>query len=67
MYNNPINYMTGNDLIKVKGIENVKIYPTKPNSRECLFDEDDDIFYIVTTDSNNFKTSIRRFRLLRKQ
>lgn len=62
MYNNPINYMAGNDLIKVKGFENVKFYPTKPNSRECVFDADEDVFYIVTTDANNFKTSIRRFR-----
>ena len=61
MYNNPINYLAGNDLPKVRGLENAKFYPTKPNSRTCVFEEDDDIFYIITTDQNNYKT-VRRFR-----
>ena len=61
MYN-PINYMPGLDLLKVHGLENAKSYPTKANSRICLFEDDDDVFYILETDSNNFKSSIRRFR-----
>lgn len=29
------------DLLKVKGIESVRMYPTQPNSRIALFDEDE--------------------------
>lgn len=66
MYN-PINYMQGSDLLKVHGFDSAKSYPTKPNSRLCLFEEDDDVFYIIETDANGYKTSIRRFRFQEEQ
>ena len=50
-----------NDLPKVKGIESARQFPTQPNSRVAIFDEDDDVFYVIATDASNFK-SIRRFR-----
>lgn len=51
------------DLLSIKGgIETAKTYPTRANSRMALFDEDDDVFYIVKTDQNGYKPEIRRFR-----
>ena len=52
------------DLLKVKGIESARMYPTQPNSRVALFDEDDDVFYIIRTDSSNFKSEVRRYRYI---
>ncbi len=49
------------DLPKVKGIESVRMFPTQPNSKTAVFDEDEDVFYVIITDSGNYKT-IRRFR-----
>ena len=54
--------LPGKDLPKVKGIESARQYPTVPNSRDVVFDEDEDIFYLIETDSSNFKSNIRRFR-----
>ena len=50
-----------NQLIKVNGIESAKAYPTQPNSMYALFDENDDVMYIKSTDASNYPT-IRRFR-----
>ena len=50
------------DLIKIQGgVEAARVYPTKPNSRVAMFDADDDIMYIKTTDANNFAT-VKKFR-----
>ena len=54
--------LPGKDLPKVKGIESARQFPTIPNSRDVVFDEDEDIFYLIETDSSNFKSNIRRFR-----
>ena len=54
--------LPSSDLLKVKGIDSVRMYPTQPNSRVALFDEDDDVFYVVRTDASNFKSEIRRYR-----
>lgn len=55
--------ISNGDLIKVNGLESAKLYPnTQPNSRIALFDENDDIFYVVTTDASNYKSSIKRYR-----
>ena len=51
----------GDQLLKVNGIEGAKAFGTKPNSVYALFDANDDVMYIKTTDSANFP-SIRKFR-----
>lgn len=51
----------GPQLDKVNGIDSARAFPTKPNSMVAIFDANDDVFYIKTTDSNNFAT-LRRFR-----
>lgn len=52
---------TNSQLIQVNGIESAKAYPTTPNSTVALFDTNDDILYIKSTDASNFPT-IRKFR-----
>lgn len=52
--------VSGDHLIRVKGFESAQQLPRKPNSRDVAFHEPEDIFYIITTDSSNFKT-IRTF------
>ena len=44
------------DILKINGIESAYAYPTKPNSRYVLFDENADVFYIKQTDASNFPT-----------
>lgn len=48
------------NLIRVNGIEGAKAYQMYPNSTVALFDNNDDIMYIKTTDGANFP-SIRKF------
>lgn len=57
-----VGQLPGKDLPKVKGIESARMFPTAPNSRNVVFDEDEDIFYLIETDASNFKSSVRRFR-----
>lgn len=47
-------------LIKVNGMESAKAYPTMPNSTVALFDANEDVMYIKSSDASNFPT-IRRF------
>lgn len=47
-------------LIRVNGIESAKTYPTLPNSTIVLFDGNEDIFYVISTDASNFRTT-RKF------
>lgn len=70
MYNQqplPFSYVNhqvqqGNDdILKINGIESAYAYPTKPNSRYVLFDENCDVFYIKQTDASNFPT-ITKYR-----
>ncbi len=61
-YGYNLGQLPGRDLPKVKGIESAKMFITMPDSRCAVFDEDDDVFYIIETDSSNFKSKIRRFR-----
>lgn len=61
LYGYNIGEIPGQDLIKLKGIESAKLLPTRPNSRVAAFEEDDDVFYVISTDAANYK-SIRRFR-----
>ena len=48
-------------LLRVNGIESAKAYPTQPNSMVALFDENEDVFYIKSTDASNFPT-IKKYR-----
>lgn len=48
-------------LLKVTGIEGAKAYQAQPNTTVALFDSDEDIMYIKTTDATN-NSSIRKFR-----
>lgn len=50
-------------ILKVNGIESAKAYPTQPNSMVALFDENEDVFYIKSTDASNFPT-IRKYRFV---
>ena len=59
----PVNNQNADQIIKVNGIESARAYPTQPNSMIALFDANDDIFYVKTTDASNYPT-IRRFRFV---
>ena len=59
-YSNPYNVP---QLIKVNGMDSAKAYQTQPNSTVALFDANEDIMYIKSTDASNFPT-IRRFRFI---
>ena len=52
------------DLPRVKGLERAKAYQTHPNSRVAVFEEDDDIFYVIQTDALGNKTGITRYRFV---
>lgn len=52
------------DLPRVKGIDRAKAYQTQPNSRVAVFEEDDDIFYVIQTDALGNKTKISRYRFV---
>ena len=52
-----------NDLQKTKGMIGARSVLTRPSSRIAVFDEDDDIFYIVQTDINNNK-NVTRYRFV---
>lgn len=43
-------------LIKVTGIDGAKAYQMPPNGITALFDSNDDIFYVKTTDGAGFPT-----------
>lgn len=49
------------NLIRVNSFDSAKAYPTSPNSDTILFDENEDVMYLKTTDASNFPV-IRKFR-----
>ena len=53
--------MKGPDLPSVTDINELSQLATQPNARYNYFDANDDVFYIVKTNENNFKT-ITRYR-----
>lgn len=55
--------MTPSQLIRVNGLESAKAYQAAPNSTVALFDSNDDVMYIKSTDASNFPT-IRKFRFV---
>lgn len=50
-----------NNLLKVTGPESAKAYPLPPNSEVCLFDAENPVFYVKTTDSSGYP-SLRTFQ-----
>lgn len=63
MYNNPIPSAAQpvNGLVSVTGIEGAKAYQMPPNSSMPLFDGNNDILYVKTTDAAGYPT-IRTFK-----
>ena len=60
--NNNLIQLTGVDLVvPAHGLEGAKAYPMGPNCRAPLFDDQDDVFYIKSTDANGFPT-VRKYR-----
>ena len=53
--------MKGPDLPSVSEINELMQLATQPNARYSYFDANDDVFYIVKTNENNYKT-ITRYR-----
>lgn len=49
------------ELVRVTGFDGAKAYQMPPNSNAALFDNNEDIFYVKTTDGAGFPT-IRAFR-----
>ena len=62
----PMQVTQGPQLIKVNGLESAKAYQTVPNSTIALFDANEDIMYIKTTDASNFPT-IRAFDFVERK
>lgn len=54
------------NLIRVNGIDGAKAYQMSPNSTVALFDSNDDIMYVKSTDGAGFP-QIRRFRFTEVQ
>lgn len=53
--------LKGPDLPSVSEINELRQLATQPNARYSYFDANDDVFYIVSTNENNYKT-ITRYR-----
>ena len=45
-----------NTLLRVNGIEGAKAFPAQPSQTMALFDSNEDLFYIKTTDAGGFAT-----------
>ena len=56
-----MNYAPVNGLIAVTGFEGAKAYQLPPNSKVPLFDQNEDIIYLKTTDSAGYPT-IKAFK-----
>ena len=50
-----------NDLPQVSGSNGAKTYPTRPNTRDAVWDKDENYVYFRTTDSTNTIMSIERY------
>lgn len=60
-FGNPF-MLQGQRLPKANGIQEAREYPTGIDCEVAIFDTNDDIMYIKTTDGNGFG-SLRRFRI----
>lgn len=56
----------GAQLNKAKGLEAAKVFPCGSSSTIPIFDEDEDVFYIKTTDAIGNVTSVRVFEYKEK-
>ena len=54
-----------NNLLRVTGPESAKAYPLPPNSSVVLFDGENPIFYLKSTDDSGFAT-LREFEFMEK-
>ena len=54
------------NLIRVNGMDGAKAYQMTPNSTVALFDSNEDIMYVKSTDSAGFP-QIRRFKFVEMQ
>lgn len=52
--------LLSSDLNFVKGMEGANNWPTRPNSRTVVFDQDDDVMYVIKTDMYNNKDITRK-------
>lgn len=60
----PNNTMQGKiDLIKVDGLQGAKAYQIPPDSAVAMFDKNEDIMYVKTTDSAGFYKNILAFSI----
>lgn len=50
----PMNAPKPSDLLQVNGLEGARNYPVSPNCRVVLFDSNQDIFYIKSTDAGGY-------------
>lgn len=57
----PASVQPVNGLVSVTGIEGAKAYQLPPNSTMPLFDANEDVFYVKSTDGAGFPT-LRSFR-----
>ena len=64
-YNNWMSPKSSN-MIRVRGIESAKAYPVSANSEIMLFDEDEDVMYLKSTDQSGFPT-IRKFTFVEER
>ena len=53
-YRNPVSFSQQMQLNKVNGLEGAKAFQMNPNSQAALFDLNEDIFYLKTTDSAGY-------------
>ena len=51
----------GPDLPSVLSMDELQHLPTQPNAKYAYFDKNDDVFYVVDTNENNYKT-VSRYR-----
>lgn len=60
-YSQPFMPRPQNNLLKVTGPESAKAYPIAPNSEVALFDAENPVFYVKTTDASGYPT-LRTFK-----
>lgn len=49
------------DLPQVNGSDGARAYPTRPNTRDVVWDKDENYYYIRVTNSANNITSLQRY------
>lgn len=57
----------GPQLMRVKGMDGAKQFPTVPNAFYALFDEDENVLFFKVTDKNNYPVLLKRFRYVEEE